>query len=37
MRCIGSIAISLSYVAGGRFDAMLTATATELVPLITHR
>jgi len=24
MRCIGSIAISLSYVAGGRFDAMLT-------------
>jgi myo-inositol-1(or 4)-monophosphatase len=31
MRSVGSIAISLSYVGGGRFDAMLTARAARSV------
>jgi myo-inositol-1(or 4)-monophosphatase len=31
MRSVGSIAISLSYVAGGRFDAMLTGRASRSV------
>ena len=31
MRAVGSIAISLAYVAGGRFDAMLTGRACRSV------
>ena len=31
MRSVGSIAISLSYVAGGRFDAMMTGRASRSV------
>jgi myo-inositol-1(or 4)-monophosphatase len=31
MRSVGSIAISLCYVAGGRFDAMLTGRASRSV------
>ena len=31
MRAVGSIAISLCYVAGGRFDAMLTGRACRSV------
>ena len=31
LRCLGSVALSLCYVAGGRFDAMVTLGATRSV------